>query len=513
MISRARIRRTAAALERPDRAVIDIGSNTVRLVVYAGSARAPEVFLNEKVTARLGQDLATTGLLPDAAMEAALTMLARFATILDDLDIEDVQTVATAAVRDAGNGPDFLARVEKLGLRPELLSGQEEAQLSALGVTGAFPDAAGAVADIGGGSLELVRIGNGQAQSGVTLPLGTLRLPALRDAGNGGGDGFRARLAQIIGNGGFSGEPVGQLYMVGGTWRAFAAFAMREADYPLTDPHGYRLSTADADRFARKAEKVPSAELARIKGISNSRAAVLPDAAALLRVLLAQLQPDGLTFSAWGLREGLLQSRLAAAARQQDPLLSAIGQFTEPRGASLSMATTITGWTADVAGGGNGMTEGGGSERLRLAATLLAIAAARLEPNMRLRHALDWALEKRWLNISPGGRARLAAALHGACGKPQIEPSLLRLAPEAALREAVGWGLAIRLCRRLGAGSHISLMTSTLRREDDRLVLWVDPQRATLAAGPVLGDLRNLAQWLGLDHQLRVAERTAALPA
>ena len=509
MISRAGIRRTAAALERPDRAVIDIGSNTVRLVVYAGSVRAPEVFLNEKVTARLGQDLSTTGLMPEPAMQSALTMLARFVTILADLDIEDVQTVATAAVRDARNGTDFLARVSALGLVPRLLSGEEEAQTSATGVIGAFPDAAGTVADLGGGSLELVRIGNGQSHGGISLPLGTLRLPALRERG---AEAFRSQVARIIADADGAGEATGRLYMVGGTWRAFAAYAMRAADHPLTDPHGYRLATADADRYARTVEKCSLGELSKIKGVSKSRAAVLPDAAAMLRVLLAELKPDSLTFSAWGLREGLLYGGLDVAARQQDPLLSAIGQFTEPRGASPALAATITGWTADVASGDE-VSGDGGSERLRLAATMLAIAAARLEPNMRLRHALDWALEKRWLAIDAAGRARLAAALHGACGKPVIDPDLLRLTSEDRLREAVGWGLAIRLCRRLGAGSHVSLMTSTLRREDDRLVLWVDPARAALAAGPVLGDLRNLAQWMGLDHELRVAERTAALPA
>ncbi|WP_052208105.1 Ppx/GppA family phosphatase [Croceibacterium mercuriale] len=508
MIARAGIRRTAAALERPDRAVIDIGSNTVRLVVYAGSVRAPEVFLNEKVSARLGQDLSTTGMMPEAGMQAALTMLARAATILADLEIRDVQTVATAAVREARNGPEFMARVTELGLSPRLLTGEEEAQTSAMGVIGAFPRAVGTVADLGGGSLELVHIGEGRSHGGTSLPLGTLRLPALRD---GGMEAFRSRVARIVSDAEGGGEATGRLYMVGGTWRAFAAYAMRAADHPLTDPHGYRLATDDADRYARIVEKCTSAELAKMKGISKTRAAVLPDAAAMLRVLLAELKPDSLIFSAWGLREGLLYGDLDAAACQQDPLLSAIGQFTEPRGASPSLAATITGWTADVASGAE--VPEAGSERLRLAATMLAIAAARLEPNMRLRHALDWALEKRWLAIDPAGRARLAAALHGACGKPVIDADLLRLTTEDRLREAVGWGLAIRLCRRLGAGSHVSLMTSTLRREGGRLVLRVDPARAALAAGPVLGDLRNLAQWMGLEHELRIAEREDAIPA
>ena len=138
----------------PDRAVIDIGSNTVRMVVYTGAPRVPEVWLNERVTAKLGRDLAATGLLPDKAMESALLALARYAAIVEDLGIKAVETVATAAVRDAANGGEFLARVRALGLSPRLLSGEEEAFGAAYGVIGAFPGAQGTVADLGGGWAE-----------------------------------------------------------------------------------------------------------------------------------------------------------------------------------------------------------------------------------------------------------------------------------------------------------------------------------------------------------------------
>ena len=181
-------RRAEAGVERPDRAVIDIGSNTVRLVVYSGPRRAPEVWLNEKVTAKLERDLVATGRMPDKAMDMALGALERFAALLPDIGVSMVDTVATAAVRDAENGPEFLERVRELGLEPRLLSGAEEAEASAMGVIGAFPGARGTVADLGGGSLELVTIENGQCSHAASLPLGTLRLPALRKEG---GPSFR----------------------------------------------------------------------------------------------------------------------------------------------------------------------------------------------------------------------------------------------------------------------------------------------------------------------------------
>jgi exopolyphosphatase/guanosine-5'-triphosphate,3'-diphosphate pyrophosphatase len=159
-------------------------------------------------------------------------------------------------------------------------------------------------------------------------------------------------------------------------------------------------------------------------------------------------------------------------------------------------------WTADAVRG-----EGSGSERLRLAATILAMASAHVEPNWRARHAYEWAMDKRWLGVDPEGRARIAAALLAACGKIAPPPELERLASWVDLSRAVSWGLAVRLCRRLGAGSPESLAASSLLKEDDRLVLRIEPSRAQLVADPVTGDLKALAQWLGLEPEVRIAEK------
>lgn len=494
-------RRAPGRDDRPDRAVIDIGSNTVRLVVYSGSPRAPEVWLNERVTARLGRDLAVSGAMPEKAMDCSLAALARYAAIIEDLDIADVQTVATAAVRDASNGPEFLDRVTALGLNPRLLSGEEEARGSAFGVIGAFPGALGTVADLGGGSLELVMIENGDCHDGVSLPLGTLRLPALRESGP---TTYRKAVKKEMARVGWAAAHPGPLYMVGGTWRALAVFAMRDCDYPLTDPHAFALGTEDADRIAKRVEGMQPDKLAAIQGISASRAAGLPNAAMMLRTMLSELQPDGLVFSSWGLREGLLFQRLPNEVRAQDPLIAGVERFTAPRGGSATQAATIAAWTAGAANGD------GTGERLRLAATMLALAVVRVEPNLRARQAYEWAIDKRWAGLDPEGRARIAAALLAAGGKIAPPAELERLASWDDLREAVAWGLAFRLCRRLGAGSRVSLLTSELRREGDSLVLWFDASRAQLLSDQVTGDLKELAQWLGLEPQVRVGDRATA---
>ena len=483
-------------MSRPDRAVIDIGSNTVRLVVYAGSQRAPETWLNENVSARLGRDLSATGLMPAKAVDQALTALRRYATVVADLGIEDVQTVATAAVREAGNGPEFLARVEALGLSPRLLSGEEEARGSAFGVIGAFPDAQGTVADLGGGSLELVMVEHGDCHDGCSLPLGTLRLPALRERGP---EKFRKAIEKEMAKAGWAAAHPGPLYMVGGTWRALAAFAMHTGDHPGTDPHAFALATEDADRVARDVAKMTPAGLTPIRGISASRANGLPDAAAMLRVMLAELEPDGLVFSGWGLREGLLFQRLGRKERDQDPLLAGVSEFAECRGGSAALAELMAAWTAPAT-----PSDGEDGDRLRLAATQLALAAIHVEPNLRSRHAYEWAMDKRWVGLGPSGRARLAAALLAASGKVAPPPELERLASWEELQEAIGWGLAIRLARRLAAGSGASLRASRLTREGDKLVLALRPERAHLASDKIFSELKNLAQWLALEPEIGV---------
>lgn len=497
-MSPARTQRRPHAIETPDRAVIDIGSNTVRLVVYSGPSRAPNVWLNEKVTARLGRDLAETGMIPQEAEDMALNGLRRFSAIVQDLGVHDIATVATAASRDAGNGPDFIKKVRSLGLYPQVLSGKEEARAAAFGVVGAFPGAKGVVADLGGGSLELVAIENGQCHEAVSLPLGTLRLPALQANG---ASSFNSAVKAELHNASWAKSQSGPLYLVGGTWRAMASFAMHKAKYPLSDPQAFCLTREEAERIARRLAKADPEKLTNISGISSSRAAGLPHAAAMLRVILREFAPESLVISAWGLREGLLFDRLKDVAREQDPLLSAVQHFTTPRGADITDATLMAAWTADAVDGRNR-----GSERIRLSAVLLTQAAAHIEPNMRLSHSVDWALEKRWVGLDHTGRAMIAQALRASCASPKIVDAYLRMASEKQLHRASAWGLANRLCRKIGGGTRSSMSGSSLRRSDEKLVLTFAKDRAFLMAESVEVELASLAEWLGLHHEMRVAD-------
>lgn len=473
----------------PHRAVLDIGSNTVRLVIYGGAQRAPTALLNERVTARLGSELMHDGRIPEAAIEVALAGLRRYRRILTDLHVQDVDVIATAAARLAENGPAFLDRVRECGFKPVLLSGEEEARTSAMGVIGAFPGAKGVVADLGGGSLELVEIRDGQTTHGVSLPLGALMLGEMRAQGP---DKFKRKINKALKNEDWAHAMSEPLYMVGGTWRALASYAMEAVRHPLTDPHGFELEGKEALRLAKRMRLSNPAKL-DLTRISEMRAAMLPDAAALLHILLGKLQPPKLIFSSWGLREGRLYDRLDPAARAQDPLLAGVASFAAPRGGPPMLATQIAGWTVDALPG-----NGQGSERVRLAATMLALASMQIEPNLRVRQAINWALYKRWMDLDDGGRAMLAAALSANCGVTELPRPLYRLANEAMLEEALCWGLAIRLARRLGGGSRRSFRNTALGVSGKKLVLYFGESHADLWAEHVEQDLTTLAERLGL---------------
>ncbi|WP_017664678.1 Ppx/GppA family phosphatase [Porphyrobacter sp. AAP82] len=487
-----------------ERAIIDIGSNTVRLVVYGGTMRAPTVLLNEKVTAKLGREIAVTGRLADEAMALALRGLRRFALLLADMGIKDIETVATAAVRDAANGPEFVAELRAIGLKPRVISGEEEALLSAHGVIGAFPDAHGIVADLGGGSLELVRVAQGTCADASSLPLGTLRLPEHRGKNR---TDMKKSLDKAIRKGGWdlaANPPAdnGTLYLVGGTWRAMAVYAMAARGWPLSDPHGFELDAAGAQELALALSASETDALRTRERISTMRAEKLPDAAVLLQALLARLAPERVVFSSWGLREGLLYDRLPEHTRTQDPLLAGVAVFASQRGTQPTLAARMAAWTLDAA-----PARDHGSERLRLAATMLALASMQIEPNIRLPQAINWALHKRWIGLDGKGRAMLAAAV-AANGNQLAFPAEVRaLASEEALEEAVRWGLALWLARRLGAQSARSLEVSRLKVEEGALVLELAASHAALFGQPTEKDMKLLAGRLGLGWRVDIVEQ------
>ncbi|MDB5706528.1 MAG: exopolyphosphatase, partial [Sphingomonas bacterium] len=367
--------RTDAAAE-PRTGIIDIGSNSIRLVVYQGPERLPAILFNEKVMAGLGRGLAETGAIAEEALDVATEALARFAAVAREMEVTRLRTVATAAVRDASNGRRLLETARELGLEVEVLSGEQEALAAGEGVLSAIPDADGIVGDLGGGSLELVRVCGGKVLDRVSFPLGVFRIGAIRAKGPGA---LERQLFKALMGAGWAGRGEGlPLYLVGGSWRALARLDMHLNSYPLPVIHQYSMGLPAIARMGRTISHVPKSWLRAIPGLSSGRATTLGDAAALLAALLKHLQADTTIVSAFGLREGLLYGALDEAMRAEDPLIVAARDEGQRHGRFAEHGDLLDRWIAPLFTG-----DSPGQARLRLMACLLADVGWRANPEFR----------------------------------------------------------------------------------------------------------------------------------
>ena len=309
--------RQAADSARAPVGIVDIGSNSVRLVIYENQARNAATLQNEKAICGIGRDMVSTGRLHAEGCAAALEALARFRMIADGLKVEVREAVATAAARDASNGAEFVRRAESAWGSPiRVLAGEDEARIAAEGVVAGIPEADGLAADLGGGSLDMVTVKAGRTGDAWTLPFGPLRL-----IDQAKGDTDKAR--DIVDKGlqeypGLSGPA---LYAVGGIWRSFARVDMEEHSYPLHVLQQYTIPRGRALRLCKLLAGLSRESVRKIKVVSKRRAEALPYGAVVLERLLLAGDIKDVVISAYGLREGLFYARLSPEERAKDPLL------------------------------------------------------------------------------------------------------------------------------------------------------------------------------------------------
>jgi exopolyphosphatase / guanosine-5'-triphosphate,3'-diphosphate pyrophosphatase len=470
-------------------AIIDIGSNSVRLVVYSGATRIPSVIFNEKVLAGLGKGVGETGAIDPQAEARALAALARFRLLVRQMKVARTRTVATAAVREASNGAAFLDRVKALGFNPRILSGEEEGKRAGQGVLSAIAEANGIVGDLGGGSLELVEVAGGRVLRSASLPLGVLRLDALAEKGN-----FARRVAKAVAGAGFEHACRGRpFYLVGGSWRALARLDMAMIRHPLPVTHQYDMP-AGRPADLREVLKGDKAAIPDLGSVSISRFPTLPNANLLLDALVGTLDPGGLVVSAFGIREGLLYDELSRAERQLDPLIVAAREAGAGLGRFAQHGDLLDRWIAPA------FDDDPRCARLRLAACLLADIAWAAHPDFRAERGIDMALHGNWVAIDAAGRVMLAQALfcNFGGGRELPYPAIAALASPAELKRATAWGYAMRLGQRLSGGVAVGLRHSRLVRDGDTLRLDLDREAEGLVGEIVERRLKSLASALGL---------------
>ena len=435
-------------------AVIDIGSNSVRLVIYETMARSLVTVFNEKALCGLGREVQSTGLLAPDAVAKALTSLRRFRALCRIQKVGRVYAIATAACRDASNGPDFIAKAERIcGVPIQILSGPREAKLSALGVVSGIHNPDGIVGDLGGGSLELIDVHGNRVRSGVTLPLGSLALQDLSHKS-------LKRAERIVKN---ELSDVAQLkagrgrtfYAVGGTWRALARIHIVQSDYPLKVMHGYSIPAAEALDFARRLRRLAAADmLANIEIIADARRPLLTYAALVLEYIIRVARPKTIVFSTFGVREGLLYEMLPQQERAKDGFICAAQTLNQLLSRSARHAEELVAWTDRFVRVVK-LRETDEDRRLRHAACLLSDIGWRVHPDHRGEETLSLITNGNFGSINHQGRAFVALSVfyrYAGLSEENEPPAMVReLVPPAMNERARVLGAAFRVAHLISA--------------------------------------------------------------
>lgn len=484
--------------------VIDIGSNSVRLVAFGGSARSPVPIYNEKTFCKLGESVAATGRIESEAEALTIATLKRFRAVGKRLGIAHYSAVATAAVRDAENSAEFVRLAEQaLGAEIQVLSGQMEAKYAAKGVMMGFEKVDGIVGDLGGGSLELVRVIKGEIVESATLPLGVLRLtPRFGSDTAAMNEYVKQQLAPLTWLQQGSDKPI---YMVGGTWRALARVHMARMDYGLKMLHHYKMRPADMLDFTRLISNLSPESVEHINAANAVRRPYLPASASVLNELIKLTGCGRLIISANGLREGILYSSLTDKLRAEDPLMVACRDIGKRLCKDADYADELQLWTSELFSGQNlSSKKSKYFNRLRNAACLINDMAWNQHNDYRGWFAANSILRAPLNCINHNGRRFLAHALYMRHNGAEDElPEGMTPISETHLKLSRALGLSFRLAHAL-SGSLPGLLAQTeLTRKGNKLRL-VLPKKHSNLHGPIIDKrLAALAQELGLDHEIK----------
>ena len=481
--------------------VVDVGSNSIRMVVFDGAARSPAYFFNEKVMAGLGAGLATTNRLNPKGRERALAALARFALLAKGMGIERLSVVATAAVREAEDGPAFTAEVmERTGLRLHVIDGAEEARLSAQGVLLGWPEADGIVCDIGGNSVEFAIVKDGKVGKRVSTQLGPFRLQQVE----GGVEARRKHIRKVLTQARQAiGKGHDRIYLVGGSWRAFARLDMERKSYPLTVLHEYRMSRDSVQQTVEWLKTQDYALLRARTGISSDRIDLVPLASEVLDQIARIFRPKEMDISSYGIREGLLYEQMPETLRRRDPLNEAC------RYAELTSAR-IPGFGRRLYDFLMPLYKSVKPERLRIikAACLLHDTTWRAHPDYRAEVCFDNATRANLGGLNHGERVFLGLALlhryKNSRAGTRLEP-LLRLLTETQIQQAEVLGKAMRFGAMFSMQSPQEAGTLRWFPKRQRIELWLTPDLQGLYGEVAEARFRSLAAALKAEMEVKLA--------
>jgi exopolyphosphatase/guanosine-5'-triphosphate,3'-diphosphate pyrophosphatase len=478
-------------------AIVDIGSNSVRLVVYDKLARAPLPRFNEKSLCRLGAGLEETGELAAESFQRTVEAARRFRAIADAMGVARIDVLATEAVRRASNGSALVTAIAaEVGLDVRILTGAEEAYFASMGVISGFYRPMGMVSDMGGGSLEVAEVLDDQVgERSVSLPLGALPVQEML-AVHGAADA-KERIDALLKEKLVASMPEPVLYAIGGGWRALARVHMAATVAPVRVAHGYTVEARDLRTFAKKLWRLPKAKLATLPGVPTRRVSTIAAAALVLDRLIKRLASERIVFSALGVREGWLYQQLTEQERYLDPLLEGAQAFGLPQARVPEFAPALARWTDGLFPG-----ETHADRRLRVAACALSDIGWRIHPDFRSIDCFERLVQFPFVGLDHMERVFLAATIHARhagshLDDPRLKPAI-DLLPASSRRRAQILGRAMLVGYRLSGCVPEILERARLRIEPDQVRLGVS-KRARGPDSEVVGDrLKLLAQAVGV---------------
>ena len=479
-------------------AVIDIGSNSIRLVIYSGAIRAPIPIHNESYICAIGKEIEVTGKLFHKGVERALNVLKRFKGITDCMDLDDLYVLGTAALRDAKDGGNFISYVQKeTGFNIKVLTGKEESERSAYGVICGIPDANGLVADLGGGSLELVNIKRGSIEKNSTYPLGTLRLSQLSQNNI---PKAKEIINQYIKKEKWIGLAEDRpLYAVGGSWRALARVCISQMNYPLQVLDNFFLTSGESKELFDFISSLSPESIQNIKGVPKARAAYLPIATLILNTLLDISKAERLIFSVYGMREGQFYKSLPTKLKSEDPLISASKQICISLNRDISLGDEVFEWLSTII-----ENEEPELIKLRKSASYLRDICWMEHTDYRSEQAFLRVLRLPFMGIQHKDRATLALTLFYRYGDEQTE--IIRqscvMLKQKRLRWAKTVGLALRLSYALTGGNKGLLKKTDIKISNQKFILTIPEAEPIFYSGFYKSRLSRLADHLGLISEV-----------
>lgn len=487
-------------------AVIDIGSNSVRLVIYLIVGKTFIPIHNEKVLAALGRGVSETGKLWEPGVELALNSIKRYKLLINNLKIQSVDAIATAASRDASDGAEFIAYIKNvIGIPVRLINGFEEGYYSSIGVRSGATGASGIMGDLGGSSLELVDLQDkGFKESYKLGPL------AIGEMANLHIDGNIEKVRKIIGIELQKSQAIkscesDEFHAVGGAWRNLAQMHMDHKKYPLKILNNYTIDALEMREFCNFVIRLSRKTIEKVKGISQRRAESLPYAALLLNEIIDIGKPNQIVISSYGLREGVLTEHLGF---NEKPLSDGIRALLHLDAEALSFADEAYKWLEPFLPLSVVGISHESQRTLLMASCALSNIGMGLHPDHRGQLAYELVLRAPYPAASHTERIFLARTIARRYGEKPEDIDLnasSRLLNDEYAKIADFYGAGLRLAASLSSNSGAVLKQTKLVRMGNNLHIELSERLRDLISESVIKRLKQFE----FQYQ-RMQEETAA---